>query len=114
MSAEQLNQTVQIDYDLCVAQDKIDFCVSHDNPAVFKFRDQPNTGTVTLPARFAVSGVSKSQIGILFKGKNAKDRFFTYTCPCGVEVSYPLNGIPEATTPHPCGVEGHYSVMFED
>lgn len=52
--------------------------------------------------------------GLHFKGKNAKETFFKYTCPCGVEVSYPLNGIPEVTTPHPCGVDGHYSVLFED
>jgi len=32
--------------------------------------------------------------------------------PCGVKVTYPLNGLPEVSTRFPCGNKNHWVVKF--
>ena len=32
----------------------------------------------------------------------------------GVTVEYPLNGLPEVTTKHPCGFRNHFTVSYDD
>jgi len=38
------------------------------------------------------------------------DNVWQFTCPCGVTDCYPLNGLPEVTTPQSCGNPKHFSV----
>jgi len=41
-----------------------------------------------------------------------KDNFFRFTCPCGVMAVFPLNGVPEKDTRHPCGNPYHWTVRY--
>lgn len=53
-------------------------------------------------------------IGIAFVGGDASSDFWRIKCPCGVEVSFPVNGIPTVDTLHPCGNPNHWSVQYSD
>lgn len=35
-----------------------------------------------------------------------------FVCPCGVEVNYPLNELPEVNTRFPCDNENHWVIKF--
>ena len=50
-------------------------------------------------------------IGICFQGE-IENEFWRIKCPCGVEVKYPVNGLPGIDTLHPCGNKDHWSVMY--
>ena len=52
--------------------------------------------------------------GLLIVGHATKEKFWGFTCPCGVTVEYPLNGLPEVTTKHPCGNPNHFTVSYDD
>ena len=41
-------------------------------------------------------------------------RYWQVTCPCGITVNYPLNGIPEVDTPFPCKNKNHWVVKRKD
>lgn len=51
-------------------------------------------------------------IGIHFQG-DIGHKFWMITCPCGITVDYPVNGLPEVDTPHPCGNEDHWVVKYD-
>lgn len=51
-------------------------------------------------------------IGIYF-GPGGAETFWQITCPCGVKATYPVNGLPTANTPHPCGKPNHWAVQYE-
>lgn len=51
-------------------------------------------------------------IGVLFSGDYTKEGFWYIECPCGVVATYPVNGLPEADTPHPCGNPNHWTVRY--
>jgi hypothetical protein len=51
--------------------------------------------------------------GIFFNGDDTHKKFWRITCPCGIEVTYPINGLPEVDTPHPCGNPNHWSVKYK-
>lgn len=60
-----------------------------------------------------IGGFYNNWKGIHLVGDGAK-RFWKITCPCGVEVEYPLNGLPEVTTKHPCEHPEHFTVSYDD
>lgn len=60
---------------------------------------------------FSVSGIER-YIGVAISPRSAADTFWKIRCPCGVEVSYPINGLPLIDTRHPCGNENHWSVRI--
>lgn len=49
--------------------------------------------------------------GVYFFG-NGRQSFWHLTCPCGVTAEYPVNGLPETDTPHPCGNSDHWTVRY--
>lgn len=51
--------------------------------------------------------------GIEFYGKQSVEEFYKIICPCGITVTYPLNGIPEVDTLHPCGNPNHWSIKYK-
>lgn len=52
-------------------------------------------------------------VGMQFSfAKSLWPNIWEITCPCGVTASYPLNGLPEVDTPHPCGQPNHWTVRF--
>lgn len=54
---------------------------------------------------------NETWIGIGFKlGKDKS--CWTIECPCKVQVVYPVNGLPEVDTLHPCGNPNHYTVRY--
>jgi hypothetical protein len=57
-------------------------------------------------------GEIKSWIGVAINPRAAVETFWTMKCPCGVLVTYPLNGLPLVDTPHPCGNPDHWTVRF--
>jgi len=50
--------------------------------------------------------------GILFDGRSGIENFFKVKCPCGVEDTFPLNGIPEVDTPQSCGKPNHWAFRY--
>lgn len=62
---------------------------------------------------FSDSNVAKFY-GIYMVGKDTKDVFWRIKCSCGVEVVYPMNGLPEVTTKHPCENPDHWTVMITE
>ena len=54
---------------------------------------------------------NSTYIGIGIVGEGL-ERFWQIRCPCGVLVEYPLNGLPEIDTPHPCGNKNHWAVKY--
>lgn len=48
--------------------------------------------------------------GIQFTG----NKQWSVTCPCGVTVLFPLNGLPEKDVKHPCGNPDHWTIRFKD
>ena len=55
---------------------------------------------------YLISGTSKANI------QKWKDGFWSFTCPCGVIDTYPLNGFPEEDTLHSCGNPEHWTVRY--
>ena len=52
-------------------------------------------------------------IGYYFVGKEPVEKFWKFSCPCGVQVSYPLNGLPEVDTRFPCSNPEHWVIKFK-
>jgi hypothetical protein len=52
-------------------------------------------------------------IGFYFVGKEPVEKFWKFSCPCGVQVSYPLNGLPEVDTRFPCSNPEHWVIKFK-
>ena len=57
-------------------------------------------------------GTNLTYIGVCFMGKESANTFWRITCPCGVEVVYPVNQLPEIDTLHPCGKPNHWTVII--
>ena len=53
-------------------------------------------------------------IGFYFKGKEVPEKFFSMTCPCGVEHSVRINEFPTVDTPHICGNKNHWFAKFSE
>ena len=51
-------------------------------------------------------------ISFYFVGKEPVEKFWKFSCPCGVRVSYPLNGLPEVDTRFPCSNPEHWIIKF--
>jgi len=49
-------------------------------------------------------------VGLMCAGST--DSFWNITCPCGVVVSYGINGFPTVDTPHTCGNPNHWTIKF--
>ena len=71
-----------------------------------------NLGVQYISGGLSVQVVSGYWTGIGFKGDMRND-FWRITCPCGVTVTYPLNGLPEVDTKHPCDNPDHWTVKYE-
>ena len=63
-----------------------------------------NKVTPTVVAESNYFGVAGKKDGI--------DNFWRFSCPCGVVATYPINGLPEVDTPHPCGNPKHWTVKI--
>lgn len=50
-------------------------------------------------------------IAILIIGKT--DRFWYCTCPCGINVTYPINKLPTKNTKFPCKNKDHWVIKFQ-
>jgi hypothetical protein len=59
-----------------------------------------------------LSSMPTEYIGIQFSGDGAR-KFWRIECPCGVSVEYPVNGLPEVDTQHPCGNQDHWTVKYD-
>ena len=44
----------------------------------------------------------------------ADQEFWKIKCPCGIEVTYPINELPLVDTLHPCGDHKHWTVKISD
>lgn len=60
------------------------------------------------------SGIDASWCGVRFVGEDVKRKFWTITCPCDYQVTYPINEFPLVDTPHPCGNPNHWTVKYEE
>lgn len=49
--------------------------------------------------------------GILVHG--GYESYWKITCPCGIETTYGLSGLPKTDTPHACGNPLHWTVKYE-
>ena len=104
----------------------LQFCNHKDNPedtegncrhnicpllvAVF----DESMGTEVDLSNLTIRGVGiTSFIGVCFMGKESANTFWRITCPCGVEVVYPVNQLPEIDTLNPCGKPNHWTVKYE-
>lgn len=59
------------------------------------------------------AGAIVNYFGVDFSGGGAR-KFCKIKCPCGVVVEYPVNGLPEVDTPHPCGNKNHWTVKYDN
>lgn len=50
-------------------------------------------------------------IGVMLVGP--QDDFWQLECPCGVKVTYPINGLPLTDTRFPCENENHWVVRVQ-
>jgi hypothetical protein len=57
---------------------------------------------------------SHVSIGFCLVGPEIRKNFFRVACPCGIEVTYPINGLPEVDTLMPCGNPNHWAVKYEE
>lgn len=55
-----------------------------------------------------------SYIGVHFHGRHLIDKFWKITCPCGITVEYEMNRLPEIDTKHPCGIDNHWTVKYDE
>jgi hypothetical protein len=67
----------------------------------------------TIGNLFIFNSIESKFVGVCFMGKESANTFWKITCPCGVEVVYPVNKLPEINTPHPCGNPNHWTVKYE-
>ena len=74
-------------------------------------REPHDIGRIAYEAVAVVTG-STTYIGIYFCGDGAR-KFWRVTCPCGIVAEYPVNGLPEVDTPHPCGHKNHWTVKYD-
>lgn len=51
--------------------------------------------------------------GLYAADRQSLETFWTFQCPCGVKVSYPLNEMPTETTKHPCEDPDHWTVKVK-
>lgn len=74
----------------------------------FKQTVQQDSGfSAELSSQFAEQEV----MGFLLLG-DAKSKFFSVTCPCGITDTYPLNEFPEVDTSQSCGRPNHWFVKY--
>lgn len=63
--------------------------------------------------KFTITAGRCDYIGVYFDKLGFEQfRFCRIACPCGVEVVYPINGLPAVDTLHPCGKPNHWTVKF--
>lgn len=60
----------------------------------------------------ALNFVDCAFYGVYVEPASLLQRFWRITCPCGVVVEYPINMLPVADTPHPCGRPNHWTVKL--
>lgn len=72
---------------------------------------QEEKESVTKLDMFNIS--KNNHIGFYFVGKEPIEKFWKFSCPCGVQVSYPLNGLPEVDTRFPCSNPEHWVIKFK-
>ena len=60
-----------------------------------------------------IGNIGCGHIGFYFVGKEPVEKFWRFSCPCGVRVSYPLNGLPEVDTRFPCSNPEHWVIKFK-
>lgn len=105
---------------MCSAKERKAYC--EENLSLQAVKDQinslKNSGAklkeeeVVTKLNEAVIG-NGGHIGFYFVGKVPVEKFWRFSCPCGVRVSYPLNGLPEVDTRFPCSNPEHWVVKFK-
>jgi hypothetical protein len=55
---------------------------------------------------------NKVFVAVNIVGEQALLKFFNASCPCGVTVNYPYNGLPTSDTRFPCNNPDHWVVKF--